>query len=164
MRFFISCARRTDDVKAEKPTERESRERKERVRQRRKRARKENADGQRARRRRFVLRNEIADFNDRAKERGEFVERNHVGTVARGRVRIEMRFEKERVDSDRRRRASEGADEFAFASGDASRRARFLNAVRRVENDRRAGLTHDRKGTEIVDKRAVSEKRSAFAE
>ena len=118
----------------------------------------------RTRRRRFVLRNEIADFYDRAKERGEFVERNHVGAVARGRVRIEMRFEKKRVDSDRRRRASEGADEFAFASGDAPRRARFLNAVRRVENDRRAGLAHDRKGAKIVDERAVSEKRSAFAE
>ena len=75
-----------------------------------------------------------------------------------------MRFEEERVDADRRRRASEGADELAFASGDSARRARFLNAVRRVENDRRAGLSHNRKGAEIVDKRAVSEKRSAFAE
>ncbi len=75
-----------------------------------------------------------------------------------------MRFKKERVDSDRRGRSSERSDELAFASGDAARRARFLDAVRRVENDRSAGLPHYRKGAEVVDERAVPEKRSAFAE
>lgn len=75
-----------------------------------------------------------------------------------------MRFEEKRVDSDRRGRSSERADEFAFASGDAARRARFLNAVGRVENDRRAGLPHYRKRAEVVDERAVPEKRAAFAE
>lgn len=110
------------------------------------------------------LSDEFANFDNRAKKRRQFVERNHVRPVARGLVRIEMRFEKERVDSDRRGRASEGADELAFASGDAAGRARFLNAVRRVENDRSAGLPHNRKGAEVVDERAVSEKRAAFAE
>ena len=107
---------------------------------------------------------EFADFDDRSQERREFVERDHIRAVAGRIVRVEVRFEEERVDSDRGRRSSESADKLAFSSGDAPRRARFLNAVRRVENDRSAGLPHNRERAEVVDERAVPEKRPAFAE
>ena len=89
-----------------------------------------------------------ADF---LKERPDLIEGEHIGAVAGRLLRIEVSFEKERVDTDGRGRARERRDKFPFSSGSAVRGARLLNAVRRVEEDRNAQIAHNDERPKIVD-------------
>ena len=86
------------------------------------------------------------------------------GTIAGRRVRIGMRLEEQPVDADRHGRAGQRLNHPPIAARGTPQSSRFLDAVRRVEQNRGSQLRHLNERPHIVDQASVAEKSPPLAE
>lgn len=109
-------------------------------------------------------------FNDRAylfyvaKKLFDFVEWDHVRTVAHCNVGIGMDLHEKAVDTSRRRRARKSSGVFTLAAGTSSLAARQLKAVGHVENNWIAEGAHYRERPEVDDEIVIAECRAALGQ
>src|SRR5205823_10481630 len=100
----------------------------------------------------------MPDLDGQADNRGQLMERHHVGSVGRGVSGIGMRFEKEGVGAGRGGRVEQRRNKGAIAAARAvTSLPRLLHRMRGVEDDRRVarGL-EPRKGAHVDDQIAVA--------
>src|SRR5688500_12997892 len=108
----------------------------------------------------------MPEFHSAVYDRIELGQRQHVRSVARRVVGIGMGFEEEPVRAGRNGGARERGDVLAGSAAGASvSHAGTLDAVRAVEDDRRAArLTEAREATHVHDEVPVPEERSSFGD
>src|SRR5437764_1631967 len=95
-------------------------------------------------------------------EMRDFIERNHIRSVAQGVLWFGMRFEEDAISACGQGSTREHRSELTLAAGFVPAAAGQLDGMGRVEYDRKTKGTHDRHGTHIGDEIVVSERSAAF--
>jgi len=103
-------------------------------------------------------------FDQTGQQRGHVAQRNHIGTVAQGAVRVWMRLDEQAVRARRHRASRQHRSELPLAARTITPRARQLHGMRRVKNDREAESPQDGNGTHVRHQIVITEGCAAFGQ